>query len=197
MGRIKYHISKSFLIDKYWDKRMSLKQIADIINCNATTILDLMKKYKIKRRTLSEAETGEYNNQYKDGKCNNNFCIDCGKKITPYAIRCETCFGLYYSGKKHHAYIHGEGQEPYSYRFIKVRKKIRQRDNFTCQSCGIIEEKHLIIYRTILDVHHIDYNKENCKKENLISLCHKCNMRANKNRDYWYAYFMYIMETLT
>ena len=54
------------------------------------------------------------------------------------------------------------------------------------------EEEHIITYGKVLDVHHIDYNKENCKENNLITLCKQCNLRANKNRDYWYGYFMYI-----
>ena len=31
-----------------------------------------------------------------------------------------------------------------------------------------------------------------CKKTNLITLCDKCHGITNGNRDYWYAYFMYI-----
>lgn len=34
----------------------------------------------------------------------------------------------------------------------------------------------------ILTTHHIDYDKENCKPENLIVLCHICNGIANGNR---------------
>ena len=29
---------------------------------------------------------------------------------------------------------------------------------------------------------------------NLISTCGKCNRKANYNRDYWFAYFTYVME---
>jgi hypothetical protein len=35
------------------------------------------------------------------------------------------------------------------------------------------------------DVHHIDYDKANCAKENLITLCEVCHGRTNYNRDYW------------
>jgi hypothetical protein len=31
-------------------------------------------------------------------------------------------------------------------------------------------------------------------KNNLITLCKKCNMKANSNRDYWYAFYSYLME---
>ena len=76
----------------------------------------------------------------------------------------------------------------------KKKKKIIERSNMKnfllCQSCNIKQEN---CYRE-LDVHHIDYSKQNCKKDNLISLCSGCNIRVNFNRDYWYAYFTYIME---
>jgi len=72
----------------------------------------------------------------------------------------------------------------YPDKFFRIRLKILKRDNHTCQLCK----------RTSNEVHHIDYNKENSKESNLISLCHKCNMKANFNRDYWYAYFSYLME---
>lgn len=45
-------------------------------------------------------------------------------------------------------------------------------------------------------VHHIDDNKQNCKKNNLITTCNQCNIKANFNRDYWYAYFTYIVEEI-
>lgn len=75
-----------------------------------------------------------------------------------------------------------------------LRQKIRKRDNYICQLCNITEEEYLSIYNTVLDAHHIDYDKQNNLEENLICLCHKCNMKANKNRNYWFAYFTYIME---
>jgi 5-methylcytosine-specific restriction endonuclease McrA len=31
----------------------------------------------------------------------------------------------------------------------------------------------------------IDYNKKNCNPENLITLCNKCHMKTNHNREKW------------
>ncbi|MBN1467692.1 MAG: hypothetical protein JW924_03120 [Fusobacteriaceae bacterium] len=67
-----------------------------------------------------------------------------------------------------------------------LKNQIRNRDNYTCQLCKITE----IDYGKILDIHHIDYNKENCQEDNLITLCHKCNIKVNKNRNYWKLYFI-------
>jgi len=43
-------------------------------------------------------------------------------------------------------------------------------------------------------VHHKDYDKENNKEDNLICLCRKCNMKVNKNREYWENYFENIIK---
>jgi len=51
------------------------------------------------------------------------------------------------------------------------------------------EEEHILVVGTVLHVHHIDYNKQNCKESNLITTCKSCNIKANKNRDYWEKFF--------
>ena len=88
----------------------------------------------------------------------------------------------------------GISKLPYSFEFNnELKESIRKRDNYTCQNCGMTE-KQLQGYHKKHDIHHIDYNKKNYKKSNLISLCKSCNAKVNFNRDYWYSYFMYIME---
>jgi hypothetical protein len=45
-----------------------------------------------------------------------------------------------------------------------------------------------------LSLHHINYNKKDCKLTNLITLCISCNGRANKDRDWhqsWYQTILY------
>ena len=71
-----------------------------------------------------------------------------------------------------------------------LRKEVRKRDNYTCQLCGAQEK---IIGRA-LDVHHIDYIKENIKLYNLIALCHSCNARVNGYREKWKCYFQERMK---
>jgi len=93
-------------------------------------------------------------------------------------------------GKNHWNYIDGRSNLDYPEEYTShLRQKIRKRDNYTCQNCGIIEEEYIIIYGKILDIHHIDYNKFNNKEDNLITLCHQCNVRANFNRDYWINFY--------
>jgi putative alpha-1,2-mannosidase len=51
----------------------------------------------------------------------------------------------------------------------KLRLKILERDNFTCQYCGFKAEKWQI-------VHHIDGNPNNNEKNNLETICPMCNL---------------------
>jgi DNA-directed RNA polymerase subunit RPC12/RpoP len=90
------------------------------------------------------------------------------------------------------------GFSPYASEFTKSLKlEIRTRDNFTCQCCGLKEENHFRGNKKIkLIVHHIDYNKQNCKENNLITTCHKCNLKANTNKDYHFAYYTYLIQEI-
>jgi len=67
--------------------------------------------------------------------------------------------------------------------------QIKERDKYICQICNMTEEEHLTVYGQVLTVHHIDYDKKNCKKDNLKSLCLPCNNRVNYNKKYWENYF--------
>ena len=75
----------------------------------------------------------------------------------------------------------GISNNPYSTDWTKTLKKsIKERDHYICQLCYETED---------LVVHHIDYNKKNCDPENLITLCRKCNIKVNYNRECWIEYF--------
>jgi len=85
-------------------------------------------------------------------------------------------------GPNHHNWKGGIGRLPYPYEFTKIKSYIRERDNFTCQVCGLSGNT----------VHHIDYNKENCEEKNLINTCKSCNGKANFNREHWQLKFSLI-----
>jgi len=90
------------------------------------------------------------------------------------------------SGSQHPLWQGGKSFEPYSPLFNEqLKERIRVRDNFICQLCGVPE----LECRIRLNIHHIDYNKKNCNEYNLISLCQKCNLKVNYNRKYWEGYF--------
>lgn len=96
-------------------------------------------------------------------------------------------------GDKNPKWIDGRSHEPYPRDFIEKRTQILQRDNFTCQLCGdrIIERRKIKDNpsKNWLAIHHVDYNKKNNNLNNLITLCHFCNISVNKDRIDWTNYF--------
>lgn len=135
--------------------------------------------FNMRGKTHARYTTGHY--------ITKNYCPDCGIEIHPDAIRCSSCAN---SKEKNPNWVDGRSNFPYPLEFNdKLKTKIRKRDNLTCQKCGITEEEHLIIKKRKLDVHHIDYNRENCKENNLITLCNECNNLVNKNKKHWKRVF--------
>ena len=82
------------------------------------------------------------------------------------------------SGENHWNWQGGISRNGYPFTFNESLKElIRDRDNRQCQLCGKLE----IECNRKLDIHHIDHNKNNLDKDNLISLCNSCHMRVNLN----------------
>jgi hypothetical protein len=67
---------------------------------------------------------------------------------------------------------------PYPIEYYRIRNKILTRDNHQCQICN----------KTGTDIHHIDYDKINNKKSNLITLCGDHNTKVNYDRKFWQEY---------
>lgn len=77
--------------------------------------------------------------------------------------------------------------EPYGIEFNEdLKEVIRNRDRRKCQMCKKTELEN----QEKLSIHHIDYNKQNNNPNNLITLCRKCHLKTNHNRDYWINYFI-------
>ena len=123
------------------------------------------------KKRMSELQIGENNNAKQ---------IGARKKISIFMQG-------RYVGKKNPRWIDGRSNEPYPNEFRKKRQRIIERDNNTCQLCSDMilnqtRKKHL-------DVHHIDYNKKNNNEDNLITLCHFCNVSVNTDRKQWTNFF--------
>jgi len=83
-------------------------------------------------------------------------------------------------GEKNHSWNGGISFKPYTVDWTEtLRRSIRERDHYTCQLCN----------QYGYSVHHIDYDKKNCNPENLITLCRKCHLKTNFNRENWIKYF--------
>src|SRR3990167_985190 len=63
------------------------------------------------------------------------------------------------------------------------------RDNFICCLCGRTEREELEELNRVLSVNHIDFNKNNCKENNLNTLCLRCNVKICRQREFWTNYF--------
>jgi hypothetical protein len=206
----KYYLkNKSKILNKsikyyYKNKPIILQKRKVYAKKNRLKIKIYQKEYRIENKEqikLSKKEwyhknivyIRNYFKEYRDKNCLNlrhnlqkrrynkkKKCPSCNKIIRNTSHFCTKCR----IGKNHPSWVNGISYEPYGLDWTeRLRKKIRKRDNYTCQLCN---EK---IKGRKIDVHHIDYNKKNNVKENLISLCHPCHIKTNTNRDYWTPYF--------
>lgn len=184
--------------------KIDRKPINRCIECKQ----EISKLPTLKCSVCGNIKHGRYSKRY------HTYCLACGKEICSGSIRCGSCSQMGHcvskttrqnmskaqkirlkDPKNHPSYI-GNLDRKYPLEFRKIKKIIRKRDEFICQNprCKIKQKENIKKYNRKLDVHHIDYNKINCKEENLITLCLKCNCKVNFNRDYWFAYFTYIIE---
>jgi 5-methylcytosine-specific restriction endonuclease McrA len=87
-------------------------------------------------------------------------------------------------GERSSSWRGGISFEPYSSNWTQTLKRsIRERDNYTCRLCGLLQCEEAFA------VHHIDYNKKNCNPNNLVTLCIICHGKTNHRREYWKEYF--------
>jgi len=135
-------------------------------------------------------------NKTKDGRILWNCLCGCGELVkvrgdhltSGHTISCgclqreivsKTC------GNKHPNWQGGKSFEPYPSTFNKqFKRKIRERDNYTCAICS----------KKGNTVHHIDYCKENTIERNCIVLCRFCHSATNFNRDHWQIRLTKIMR---
>ena len=146
----------------------------------------------------SEFEKEEYTlltDMYIDNKqklkyiCPNGHKHSISWNVWKRGIRCSYCTSIKISGSGNPNWKGGVSCEPYCDVWLdkEFKESIKERDNYGCQNsdCWGISEK--------LSIHHIDYDKKNCKPDNLITLCNSCNSRANKNRKFHEDFYSTIM----
>jgi hypothetical protein len=200
-------IPKRKLYFYYIIKNLSQWQVAKIFKCSSILIARKILKYKIKKNLSianSKPKKTKFNQIITKEKLIQLYpkkikyqrdiakIFHCDRKIIEYYLKKYNIIRISTSERLKGAnYTNGLGYIRYPSEFNNIlREQVRKRDNYICQKCNKKQKNH---YRK-LDVHHIDYNKFNCKINNLITLCSDCNCNVNKNKDYWYAYFSFKME---
>lgn len=93
-------------------------------------------------------------------------------------------------GENNPSWAGGKSYEPYDKKFCnKFKHLIRKRDNYICMKCNKHQEKE----QRSLEVHHINYDKLCSLPQNCVTLCHKCNVEANRNRECWTKFFQSLL----
>ncbi len=139
------------------------------------------------KQKIRESKIGKNNPMYgKGGELSPTY----GRKHTKEDRQkiSEALIGLF-KGSKHPNWNNGSSFEPYGLEFNKdLKQQVLERDNYTCQ-CPDCEHK-----TNKLDIHHIDYDKENNNLENLITLCASCHTKTNGKKKR--AYFIELYQNI-
>ena len=190
-----------------WNK--GLKGIQEVWNKGKTNIFSekTLKKMSEWQKGKHNSPATEFKKGQMTGKNHPNWqggevkriCEICDKEFFVSHSKLKEGRGKYCSNKCRGKWLHinksGENSpywqggisfEPYTSDFNQqLKDRIRVRDNFICQKCGVPE----LECNERLSIHHIDYDKKNCREDNLLSLCRSCNGKVNYNREYWTNYF--------
>ena len=184
------------------------KPVKVCIDCNKEVSQDAKRcnscarKYQYKITPQSNpmfGKSGKLNPNWKDRK--KIICTDCHKELSimNYPLntikhkRCKSCENKrrYKDKKNHPNWQGGISFEPYGLEFNnKLREQIRKRDRYRCQECFRRQSE----LKIKLNIHHIDFNKQNNNPQNLIALCNSCHMKTNYNRNNWAKYFKDIIN---
>lgn len=73
------------------------------------------------------------------------------------------------------------GNPTYPREFRKIRIEIKKRDHHKCIMCDSSKN---------LEVHHINYDKQDCNESNLITLCKRCHTLTHYERHFWETLFI-------
>lgn len=210
----KNYRNKDWLIEQYWDKGLSLKQIGNNVNKTDTCINYWMKKYNISiRKQFVHLQLLNKNKEHqsKAGKArakwtNKHYAHLARERL----LKKNPGYIMHVKWKEKNPEDYHNHQLNAGMKGGEVRKKqMTDWDFYNKYGCfksqypypkefnkklkqmifkrdgGICQECHKLICDRYA-IHHIDYNKENNNPENLILLCQSCHNPTNVfNHDYW------------
>lgn len=174
------------------NKHFTQAEIAEVLDKTITQIKNKLSVLRIKSSWWSESEVSFLKANYNS----HNACeiVKCLNRSKATVYRKASLLRLTKkdnSGRNHYAFI----EDPRKYPVVwspKLRRRIRERDGYKCQVCMKTQNEE----ERDLQVHHIDYNKENCEESNLISLCMACHIKTNINRKQWQLFFESLFKEL-
>ena len=128
-------------------------------------------------------------------------CISCQKDFVPeknvqkYCKECSKS-GIYWKNRKDKYHNDEEYRRNELERFKRFEDKryfggkkqeVLERDNWTCQECGMTNEQHILLFGRGISVHHKDGKGRNSEEKNndlnnLITLCLRCHSRLDNFR---------------
>lgn len=195
--------------NKHWNETMSKKSIKEKKEIYKKVSETMKKHYQEqgpwnlsnKKKSILNKATPE-NKWFIRGKQSSNekiiaICSDCKNKFISrranlakqeekhpgeiYCLKCKV------NDKRNPGYIDGRkfnGKDSYTLKFFdnEFRQMIIKKQDYVCPICEeeLEQGAHL---------HHIDYDKKNDNKDNLIFLHSSCHMRTNFNREFWKIFF--------
>lgn len=160
----------------YIEEGLSQRDTAKRLDVKINRVKAHLIKYRIPRRECLElTENGLKNlRELHKGK---NLSEETRRKLSAHAST--------RTGERNPSWRGGVSFEPYPPEFNEpLKRKIRERDNYTCQVSGEWGNA----------VHHIDYDKENNDPQNLITLSKRIHSKTITDREEWTAYFKDLMS---
>jgi len=197
-----YRITDNLIKKYYLELEMTYKQCASQFGCSDKLIRDILDELNIKKRGKSGAlkilyrdKTNhpcygrEYSNELKQKISNSqpnkgtSICYNTGRtRFKKGDIPWTKINGNPKMKREGHwNWQDGKSFEEYPIEWEEKRRlAIRYWGNI-CHVCGSKEN---------ICVHHINYDKEDCRIMNLIPLCRSCHTKTNMNRILWHKIFI-------
>jgi len=175
-------ISCDELLKLYIKNKLSIYEISKKVKIKPVTLYWYMNKYSISRRSSIEAgkiswEKGvsRVTDKMRKASMVNVKKAPLGRTTDSNRKQSETMMKKYDNGMKPWNFREGAQSDTNrrvrTKRWIRLSKKIKERDNWTCQECGKTN--------IILQVHHIDKDGYNNNYKNLITLCISCHKKLH------------------
>lgn len=184
------YAGKNYKVKKY-DNKEKIKKIC--LNCNKKySVIPSRKDSKFCNQNCRAKYYAKIITERQKNRVNVR-CDNCKKifikkesDVRNFNFCCTDCMYEYYSKEglfsgENSGTWNGGKKTYYGENWLSQRRKVRKRDNYTCQKCGITEDE----YGQELSVHHIipfvyfdNYTEAN-KEDNLVSVCEPCHRKIH------------------